>query len=300
MAFTSTQVAVTSVVSAGVGALLSWQLFRASTKVAASVTTAAVNSDAFKLSTPSPRPDWKPRDPQPAPWPTPKDGSSPFHSSTPQDLKSPYFFAISAVVPRPIAFVGTVSKDGVKNLSPFSYFGLMGHDPFTLAVTFCSNRGPLPDKDSLTNLRETGECTVQIMSSWFVEAANHTCGNWDAWEDEFELSGLTPLASTVINAPRVGEAGISFECKLISIRPMENDNGDVKANMALLKVVMVHVNKNIYDETTGAVKLEELDPISRMGGNTYSHSRLTFDVARPGKSGEERAKAMAAAAALSK
>ena len=92
-----------------------------------------------------------------------------FVSLAPSELKSQYFFAISAVVPRPIALVGSVSADGVANLAPFSHFGLMGHDPFTLAVTFCANsRKTPPEKDSLSNLKATGDCTVQV---WLAVSA---------------------------------------------------------------------------------------------------------------------------------
>ena len=69
-------------------------------------------------------------------------------------------------------------------------------------------------KDSLANILETAEFTVNVMSAWFIEAANHTCGNYDAGVDEFEVSGLTPLASEVVAPPRVAESAVHMECRL--------------------------------------------------------------------------------------
>jgi len=189
---------------------------------------------------------------------------------------------IASVIPRPIGLIGTISEDGIANLSPFSYFGLMGHDPLAFAFTCVHDkrRNP-PFKDTLANIKQTGECTVQIMSSWFVEAANHTCGNWPPSIDEFELSGLTKLQSLVVKAPRVGEAAVQFECKVLEIRDMKAEDGTINSAMIIVEAVMVHVNKDVYDETSGTVKGELLDPISRLGGCTYGLTRETFDLSRP-------------------
>ena len=96
---------------------------------------------------------------------------------------------ISAVVPRPIAFVSTQSVDGCFNLAPFSYFGAMSHDP-PIVVFSCCPRGGKP-KDTLANAKASGECVVNIISEHFIEAANHCCGEYPPDVDEFELSGLS-------------------------------------------------------------------------------------------------------------
>jgi hypothetical protein len=102
-----------------------------------------------------------------------------FVSLSPETMKSKYFFGVSMYVPRPIAFVSSQSKEGINNLAPFSYSGLFSHDPLTIAFACCSTRTPGKDKDTLANVKATGECVVHVVSDWFVEAANHTCGNWD-------------------------------------------------------------------------------------------------------------------------
>merc|ERR1712070_826680 len=148
-------------------------------------------------------------------------------SIVPNDLppgKSLYALLISAVTPRPIAFVSSVSSTGVPNLAPYSFFGLMCHDPPTLV--FCTVlRGGTP-KDTLSNLKETGECVVNMISEEFVEAANCCCGEYPPEVDEFELSGLTKAPSKLPRrTPRVKEAMVQFECKVVDIKELIGASG---------------------------------------------------------------------------
>ena len=238
----------------------------------------------------SPQEGWQPTQKQPAPY------AATTISMAPSDLRSPYFFGVSAVVPRPIAFVSTVDGNGVRNLAPFSYFGLMGHEPLTVAFAPCSGRNG-QDKDTLANIRHGhGECVVHIVSDWFVEAANHTSESWAPEEDEFDLSGLTALPSVVVEPPRVAEAAVALECQLRQLVPIEDKTGKVGSTMCLMEVVQVHVHEEAFDTETGTVVAEALRPMSRLGGNTYGQTREMFDILRPGAEGKARAKAMAATA----
>lgn len=78
-------------------------------------------------------------------------------------------------------------------------------------------------KDTLANVLETRECVVNIMSDWFVEAANYTCGPYDAGQDEFEIAGLTPLPSEAVAPPRVAESAVHMECILRHHWDVKND-----------------------------------------------------------------------------
>lgn len=140
------------------------------------------------------------------------------------------------------------------NLSPYSYFGAMGHDPplvctthsclhcFTTAGTLlcqlsdsriahaqvavsCCRSGVRGGgkKDTLANILATREFVVNIMSEWFVEAANHTCGPYDAGQNEFEIAGLTPLPSVAVAPPRVAESAVHMECTLRHHWDVKND-----------------------------------------------------------------------------
>jgi flavin reductase (DIM6/NTAB) family NADH-FMN oxidoreductase RutF len=132
-----------------------------------------------------------------------------------------YKLLISGIVPRPVGFISTRSKDGSStNLAPFSYFQMINHDPplFTLGYAGGFDNA----KDSLRNLSETGECVINIISEHFIEAANATSINAPYGESEWAITGLTPAPSSTVKADRVKEAVFSVEGKLESTREFES------------------------------------------------------------------------------
>ena len=139
------------------------------------------------------------------PQPHPYQGAS-YQTFNPSEMRSAYSLCISGVVPRPIALTSTLSADGVRNVAPFSYFNIMSHDPPHVTIGICKN----PDgtsKDTLRNIEETKEFVINIMSDWYVESANHCCGDFTYEEDEVTRSGLTPLPSDVVKPCRIAESG---------------------------------------------------------------------------------------------
>ena len=116
-----------------------------------------------------PHPSWKAGENQPIPYP----GSH--LTLLPSELKSCYPLIISAYVPRPIALVSSKSAAGHVNVAPYSYTGAISHDPPAIVVSCCRKAGDVM-KDTLANILETKEFVVNIMSEWFAESANHTCG----------------------------------------------------------------------------------------------------------------------------
>lgn len=125
-----------------------------------------------------------------------------------------YKLLISAIVPRPIAFVSTRSADGsIVNLAPFSYFNVVNHDPplFTLGIASGVDKA----KDTLRNLVDSKECVVNIISEGFIEAANSTSTNAPYGVSEWDISGLTPeYDCETVKCARVKEAVVSIEAKL--------------------------------------------------------------------------------------
>src|SRR5437868_7313352 len=114
-----------------------------------------------------------------------------------------YRVLIGSVVPRPIAFVSTLSTDGVLNLAPFSFFNAFCADPPVVGF------GPVwrePAKDTITNIRATREFVVSVVTEEIAEAMNVCSGNYPPEVDEFEASGLTPVPSAVVKPPRVQES----------------------------------------------------------------------------------------------
>ncbi|PSC71889.1 Flavin reductase-FMN-binding domain containing [Micractinium conductrix] len=230
----------------------------------------------------TPHPGWHPPLKQPAPF-----ASNEMRAVDPSQLPSDvlYPLIISAIVPRPIAFVSTQSAAGEGNLAPFSYFNVVAHAPPHVVIGFASSRlRSHGRKDTLVNILETGEFVVNIMSEWFVEAANHCCGNFDYGEDEMQLSGLTPRPSVKVRPPRVAESAVHMECLLRHNYEVKNAAGDVTGTIVIGEVVMMHVHEGVAGRSPSGklvVDIEKYKPVSRLGGNTYARTSGLFDLPRP-------------------
>ncbi|MBZ2184422.1 MAG: flavin reductase family protein [Bryobacter sp.] len=188
-----------------------------------------------------------------------------------------YKLLIGTVVPRPIAWVSTISRDGVRNLAPYSFFNAVSADP--PVVCFAPSRKPAgdPRKDTLRNVEETGEFVVNIVSVVLAEAMNRTAAEVGPEVDEFELAGVTAVAATRVSAPMVAEAPAKLECRLKQILPM----GDRPTSgiLVLGEVVCFHYAEGMVEEYR--VDAGKLDAVGRMGGMSYSCTRERFDLIRP-------------------
>lgn len=155
---------------------------------------------------------WQPGQPQPMPYP-----SKVWKAYQPADLKASgglYGLMISSIVPRPIALVTSQDKEGHLNCAPYSYFNIVCHDPPLVMIGCCINMRAKTKKDTLHNIEGTKEFVVNIMSSWYLEAANHTSGNFPANVNEMEVAGLASLPSDAVRPPRLAEAAVQLECEV--------------------------------------------------------------------------------------
>jgi flavin reductase (DIM6/NTAB) family NADH-FMN oxidoreductase RutF len=132
------------------------------------------------------------------------------------DTRSVYQLLIGAIVPRPIAFVSTISLAGIVNLAPFSFFTAASANP--PVICFCPMvRANGSTKDTLNNICETREFVVNIVSEEISRQMNICSGDYPPEVDEFAVSGLTPIASEVVKPPRVKESRVQMECRLVQI-----------------------------------------------------------------------------------
>ena len=182
-----------------------------------------------------------------------------------------YHFMIGVVVPRPIAFVSTVSKDGAFNVAPFSYFHAITNRPPLVGVSI--NRRAGDPKDTARNIQETGDFVVNVVSEALLERAVRASGDWPKDVDEFELTGLTPVKSDLVRSPRVGESPVSLECRLHRVIEL----GD--AHFTVGEIVLAHVADEVL--TDGRVDVAKLRPAGRLGGDGYSIVRDVAYHARP-------------------
>lgn len=221
---------------------------------------------------------WKPKVQQSHPFP----GAS-YKSFDPQTIASSYFLGISGVVPRPIALTSTVSETGQRNCSPFSYFNIIAHDPPTVVIGICRNANG-SKKDTLQNIEATKQFVVNIISDWFVEAANHTCGAFAPDVDEIDVSGLTAIPSEVVTPCRIGESAFQMECIMSNSHEIVNDAGNVTTTCVFGRVVRFHVLEPLVAEGPRGlpvVKFEGYRPLGRIGGDDWVVCSDYFEIKRP-------------------
>jgi flavin reductase (DIM6/NTAB) family NADH-FMN oxidoreductase RutF len=192
-----------------------------------------------------------------------------------------YKLMTGIIVPRPIALVSTVDAEGNANLAPFSFFAGVGSAPPT--VLFCpalrpgGSGDPGQRKDTLRNVETTGEFVISVVSESISSQANITAAEVGPEVDEFELSGLTPLASEVVKAPRVAESPAQMECRLMQVIY----TGDKPASgvIVLGEVVRFHVREELFEDFR--IDPAGLDAVGRMAGNTWVRTRDRIDLVRP-------------------
>lgn len=204
----------------------------------------------------------------------------------PSDLKPREFYRIliSSVAPRPIAWVSTLSKEGIANLAPFSFFNALCGTPPLLG--FCPGiRGRevrealgSPVKDTLQNIRDTGEFVVAVVTYEVAERMNLTAGDYEASVDEFQLAGVTPRASQMVQPAQVAESPVNFECKVYQILDFGTETSG--GSMVIGEIVAANLAESILKE--GRVDGNLIDLVGRMGGNQYSRTTQRFEMERPG------------------
>ncbi len=191
------------------------------------------------------------------------------------DRKQIYKLMTSTIVPRPIAWISTVSKDGIYNLAPFSYFAGVSSSPPLLMVSIGSKETG-DKKDTWKNIEETGEFVVNIVTKELLDKMNISSVAFDAEIDEFEKAGLTPEKSTVVKVPRVKESPINIECKKFEIINIG------KMGIVFGEIVNFHIKDELINEK-GYVDTTKIDIAGRLGGANYCiiSADNTFEIKRP-------------------
>lgn len=178
-----------------------------------------------------------------------------------------YHLMTSLVIPRPIGWMSTISASGVRNLAPYSYFNMMGSDPFYLAF------GSSGVKDTLSNIREVPQFVANIVTMHLLEKMNMTSGNFPRDEDEFGWAGLTPSPSMKVKPPRVLEAKAHLECELVQVV------SDRNTHIVIGRIVHAHIDASVWKD--GRIDPRLLDPVCRLGGSGYATLGELFSVDRP-------------------
>jgi len=187
-----------------------------------------------------------------------------------------YKLLVSTVMPRPIAWVVTKSKDGHVNCAPYSFFNAMGSAPPTLAIGMVTgqDRG---FKDSAQNIMDTGEFVVNLVPERLVEQMNITAVNAPNGMNELELAELDTAPSQHIQPPRIAQSPVAFECESIS-----NVVTGPNQTVVIGRVLAVHIDDDcILDPEKAYVDTAKLDLVGRSVGSDYVRSHDIFSLDRP-------------------
>lgn len=186
------------------------------------------------------------------------------------DTLSLYKLLVGSVVPRPIAWVSSRSRDGTLNLAPFSFFTVASRNPPMLAVSIGPRTGGEDyPKDTLTNVREVQQFVINIVSVSLANAMHETSINHPPEVDEFTRAGVTPAGCAFVQVPRVQEAKISMECSVEHMLKLGVDH------LVIGRMHRFHVDDALLHN--GRIDLQALDPLGRMAGN-YTRIESLFDL----------------------
>lgn len=178
-----------------------------------------------------------------------------------------YFLLTSLVVPRPIAWVSTLSEAGIRNLAPHSYYNIISSHPPIVHFTSSGQ------KDTLRNVRATGEFVVNVVSHDLLEAMNTTAADFPPGEDEVAWVGLDTLPSDTVDPPRVAAARAALECRVREELSMGN------GTMVFGDVLRVHVADHVWRD--GRVATDLLQPVGRLSGGGYTLVDEVVHLPRP-------------------
>ena len=187
-----------------------------------------------------------------------------------------YKVLAATITPRPIAWITTLSRSGIVNAAPFSFFNMMGNDPPTIAIGIIPGKGGL--KDTAANILETGEFVVNLVSEANAEAMNLTCIDAPPEIDELELAGLTAEPSHSVAPPRILESPVSLECRVLTslvTGPFQT--------IVIGRVICAHVDDRfVKDASRCYIDTQALQLVARMhGSGGYIRSTDLFQLERP-------------------
>lgn len=184
------------------------------------------------------------------------------------DPRVAYPLLTALVVPRPIAWVSSIDAAGVRNLAPHSYFNAVSSKP--PHVVFSSNGV----KDTLRNVRATGEFVLSIVTGHVLEEMNASAADLPSDVDEFDWLGIEAAPSVTVAPPRVAAAKANLECRVVHELPVGADS-----HVVVGEVLHIHVAPDVW--RAGRVDVGALDPIARLAGADYAHLAEPLTLPRP-------------------
>lgn len=185
-----------------------------------------------------------------------------------------YKLLVGFIIPRPIAFVTTVGKDGVANAAPFSFFNVFGEDPATVVLGIQMK----PDgtmKDTMRNILDTGEYVINMVDEALAEAMNVCAVDFPAGHCEVDAAGLSLEPSRAVKPGRIAQSPISFECRHMHSVTFRPDR-----SLVIGEVVWMRARDDVIDPQTLRQRPDAYHPVGRLYGNMYARQRDRFEMVR--------------------
>ncbi|MEO9131497.1 MAG: flavin reductase family protein [Sphingomonas sp.] len=192
--------------------------------------------------------------------------------ATEANFKRGIFNAI--IAPRPIGWISTVNLDGTANLAPFSYFNIVSNHPPILMFS-CNTPEDRHKKDTVANVRATGEFVFNLVSHDLVDEMNQTSTPVAAHVDEFDLVGIAKASCVKVAPPRVAASPVSLECKLLKILSFGGGDDGPETDVTFGTVVGIHIAAGYLHED-GHFDTAKAQPVARLGGAEYAISQPSF------------------------
>ena len=189
-----------------------------------------------------------------------------------------YKLMIGSIVPRPIGWISTLNENGVPNLAPFSFFNaICANPPHVLFCPMIRSTDENP-KDTLRNVRATGEFVVNIVTEELAKAMNQTSAELPPEVDEFAVAHLIAEPSVVVRPPRVAASPVHYECKVAQIVEIGDQPG--AGSVVIGQVVHLHIDESVLIEGD-KIDIEKLKPVGRLAGRAYTRVNDIFQMVRP-------------------
>lgn len=183
---------------------------------------------------------------------------------------SAYKLLIGSILPRPIAWVSTLSTQGIANLAPISFFTAVGRRPPKISLSLQPRSDGTSLKDTFTNIRDTGEFVVNMATVPDADAVHRSAHEFEPDEDEFDILGLEKAPCEAITVPRIASAPISYECRLDRIIPVSDTE-----NVVWGEILRFHIRDDLYLER-GRIDTAALSPVGRLAAEyTYVENAFT-------------------------
>lgn len=187
-----------------------------------------------------------------------------------------YKFLIGSIIPRPIAVVSSLSKEGVVNIAPFSYFNIVTANPPIISLSIQRKSGEM--KDTTKNILGNKQAVIHIADEENIESTNQTAANLKSSESELFRTDFTLGSSVLVSVPLINELKIKMEVGLYQHVPIM-DQEQVTADLLLLKVENYHIQEGLYKK--GRIDADLLKPMSRLAGNDYAALGKKMSIKRP-------------------